>query len=88
MMTARTFLIGAAVALTFVATPARGQQVDLAGMWSATLGNHEELPLRGDPGVEVGEYVGVPLNEAAGNTRRAGLRRCIRCSSGRAGRTR
>ena len=40
MVTARTFLIGAAVALTFVA-PARGQQVDLAGMWSATLGNHE-----------------------------------------------
>ena len=64
-MTARTFLIGAAVALTLVATPARGQQVDLAGMWSATLGNHEELPLRGDPGVEVGEYVGIPLNDAA-----------------------
>jgi hypothetical protein len=34
-------------------------------MWSASLGNHEELPLRGDPGVEVGEYVGVPLNAAA-----------------------
>ena len=65
MMTARTFLIGAAAALTLVATPARGQQVDLAGMWSANLGNHEELPLRGDPGVEVGEYVGIPLNEAA-----------------------
>jgi glyoxylase-like metal-dependent hydrolase (beta-lactamase superfamily II) len=65
MMTARTFLIGSAVALILVAAPARGQQVDLAGMWSATLGNHEELPLRGDPGVEVGEYVGIPLNEAA-----------------------
>ena len=65
MMTSRTFLIGSAVALILVAAPARGQQVDLAGMWSATLGNHEELPLRGDPGVEVGEYVGVPLNEAA-----------------------
>jgi hypothetical protein len=47
------------------ATPAFGQQVDLAGMWSATLGNHEELPLRGDPGVEVGEFVGIPLNDAA-----------------------
>ena len=65
MMTARTFVICVALALTLVATPARGQQVDLAGMWSATLGNHEELPLRGDPGVEVGEYVGIPLNEAA-----------------------
>jgi glyoxylase-like metal-dependent hydrolase (beta-lactamase superfamily II) len=65
MMTARTFLIGSAMALILVAAPARGQQVDLAGMWSATLGNHEELPLRGDPGVEVGEYVGIPLNEAA-----------------------
>jgi hypothetical protein len=39
--------------------------VDLAGMWSASLGNHEELTLRGDPGVEVGEYVGIPLNDAA-----------------------
>ena len=65
MRTARTPLIAAAIALTLVAAPARGQQVDLAGMWSATLGNHEELPLRGDPGVEVGEYVGIPLNEAA-----------------------
>jgi cyclase len=66
MMTARIHLIGAAVVLTLVATPASGQsQVDLAGMWSASLGNHEELPLRGDPGVEVGEYVGIPLNDAA-----------------------
>jgi glyoxylase-like metal-dependent hydrolase (beta-lactamase superfamily II) len=65
MMCVRTHLIGAAVTLTLVATPARAQQVDLAGMWSSTLGNHEELPLRGDPGVEVGEYVGVPLNDAA-----------------------
>lgn len=64
-MTARTHVIGAALALILTATPARAQQVDLAGMWSATLGNHEELPLRGDPGVEVGEYVGVPLNDAA-----------------------
>jgi hypothetical protein len=51
--------------VTCCATPAFGQQVDLAGMWSATLGNHEELPLRGDPGVEVGEFVGIPLNDAA-----------------------
>src|SRR4030095_16954114 len=47
------------------ARPAVSQQIDLAGMWSASLGNHEELPLRGDPGVEVGEYVGIPLNDAA-----------------------
>jgi hypothetical protein len=47
------------------AAPAGGQPIDLAGMWSASRGNHEELPLRGDPGVEVGEYVGIPLNEAA-----------------------
>ena len=65
MTTARTTLIAAALALTTGAIPASGQQVDLAGMWSATLGNHEELPLRGDPGVEVGEYVGIPLNDAA-----------------------
>ena len=65
MTTARTSLIVAALALTFDAPPALGQQIDLSGMWSATLGNHEELPLRGDPGVEVGEYVGIPLNDAA-----------------------
>lgn len=51
--------------VAFGTAPAFGQQTDLAGMWSATLGNHEELPLRGDPGVEVGEYVGIPLNDAA-----------------------
>jgi hypothetical protein len=64
-MTAQTRVIAAALALSLSAIPARGQQVDLAGMWSASLGNHEELPLRGDPGVEVGEYVGIPLNDAA-----------------------
>lgn len=41
------------------------QQVDLSGMWSAGSGNHEERPIRGDPGVEAGEYVGLPINEAA-----------------------
>ena len=34
-------------------------------MWSASRGNHEERPIRGDPGVEAGEYVGLPINEAA-----------------------
>jgi hypothetical protein len=61
----RTSLFVAVLTLAFGTAPARAQQVDLAGMWSATLGNHEELPLRGDPGVQVGEYVGIPLNEAA-----------------------
>lgn len=64
MTTARACLIVAVITLA-CDTPASAQQVDLAGMWSASLGNHEELPLRGDPGVEVGEYVGIPLNEAA-----------------------
>ena len=41
------------------------QRVDLSGMWSASRGNHEERPIRGDPGVEAGEYVGLPINEAA-----------------------
>jgi hypothetical protein len=51
--------------LALVAGPVAAQQIDLAGMWSSTRGNHEELPLRGDPGVEVGEYVGIPLTDGA-----------------------
>jgi hypothetical protein len=51
--------------LTLASTPLFAQQIDLAGMWSSGLGNHEELLLRGDPGVEVGEYVGVPLTDGA-----------------------
>jgi hypothetical protein len=43
---------------------ASAQQVDISGLWSAGLGNFEERPLRGDPGVEAGEYVGMPVNEA------------------------
>ena len=58
-------LLGVLVLLVVPARRAAAQQVDLAGMWSASLGNFEELPLRGDPGVEVGEYVGIPLNAAA-----------------------
>jgi hypothetical protein len=46
-------------------TQAKGPILDILGMWSATLGNQEELPLRGDPGVEVGEFVGMPINDAA-----------------------
>ena len=41
------------------------QQFDLTGMWSSSQGNHEEVPLRTDPGVESFEYVGIPLNDAA-----------------------
>ena len=54
------------VALTalLAASSASAQQVDLVGNWSAGLGNFEERPLRGDPGVEVGEYVGMPVNAA------------------------
>jgi hypothetical protein len=60
---ASLFVLALTVAL---GTPsAFAQQVDLAGMWSAGLGNFEERPLRGDPGVEVGEYVGMPINDAA-----------------------
>jgi hypothetical protein len=61
----RSTLLVSPLVLAFGATQAYSQQIDLAGMWSASLGNHEELPLRGDPGVEVGEYVGTPLNDAA-----------------------
>ena len=64
MKTAPISLTAAALLVIFGARPAVSQQIDLAGMWSASLGNHEELPLRGDPGVEVGEYVGIPLNDA------------------------
>jgi hypothetical protein len=61
------------VALVAGSTPVHGQSrtladgpvIDIVGMWSGTLGTQEEQPLRGDPGVEVGEYVGMPINAAA-----------------------
>lgn len=46
-------------------TQAIGPVLDILGMWSGQLGTQEEQPLRGDPGVEVGEYAGMPINEAA-----------------------
>ena len=49
-----------ALATLLAGTPAFAQQIDLVGNWSPGLGNFEERPLRGDPGVEVGEYVGMP----------------------------
>jgi len=53
------------VCLFGLAPAAAAQQVDLTGFWSVGIGNHEERPIRGDPGVESGEYVGIPLNDAA-----------------------
>lgn len=55
----------AASVLILNAGSASAQRFDLTGMWSSSLGNQEETPLRTDPGVEVGEYVGIPMNEAA-----------------------
>jgi hypothetical protein len=52
-------------ALLPVQARAQGQAVDIIGQWSGNTGTMEEQPLRGDPGVEVGEYVGMPINEAA-----------------------
>ena len=49
MTTARTRLIVAALALTFCAAPALAQQVDLAGLWSATLGNFPLSPTSDHP---------------------------------------
>ncbi|HEY7185386.1 MAG TPA: hypothetical protein VH436_02500 [Vicinamibacterales bacterium] len=46
-------------------TVANGPIIDILGMWSGQTGTMEEQPLRGDPGVEVGEYVGMPINAAA-----------------------
>jgi hypothetical protein len=46
-------------------TQAVGPVIDIIGMWSGSLGTQEEQPLRGDPGIEVGEYVGMPINDAA-----------------------
>lgn len=46
-------------------TQAIGPVIDILGMWSGGTGTFEEQPLRGDPGVEVGEFLGMPINEAA-----------------------
>jgi hypothetical protein len=51
----------------FAQTPTQtiGPIIDVLGMWSGSTGTMEEQPLRGDPGIEVGEYVGMPINDAA-----------------------
>ena len=60
-----SMLVVMLVCLLGGASLASAQWVDLTGFWSVGLGNHEERPIRGDPGVEAGEYVGIPMNEAA-----------------------
>ena len=54
-----------APALAQTPTVATGPIIDILGQWSGSAGTMEEQPLRGDPGVEVGEYVGMPINDAA-----------------------
>ncbi|MGE0445405.1 MAG: hypothetical protein AB7P99_09260 [Vicinamibacterales bacterium] len=55
----------AAPAAAQTPTRAIGPVIDILGMWNGSPGTLEEQPLRGDPGVEVGEFVGMPINEAA-----------------------
>ena len=45
-----------------VAHPALAQQVDISGEWAARV--HEDQPHRG-PGAELGDYTGLPINDAA-----------------------
>ena len=64
MRSASAILVLLVLCLFGVAPAADAQQVDLSGFWSVGTGLHEERPIRGDPGVEAGEYVGIPINEA------------------------
>jgi cyclase len=54
-------VISLAVAVLLVATAASAQ-VDLSGNWNSI--RHEDLPDRG-PGVGLGDYSGLPINDAA-----------------------
>ena len=56
LRTVLLFLVAA-----FIATPAFAQ-LDLAGEWARD--NHEDQPHRA-PGAELGDYTGIPVNEAA-----------------------
>ena len=56
----RRFAIATAIALGLAAPAAA--QVDLTGEWAAR--QHEDQPERGG-GPEVGEYQGLPINDAA-----------------------
>src|SRR5438477_13193773 len=51
----------AALATLLVAAPARGQ-VDFSGEWAPRF--HEDQPER-VPGPELGDYLGIPINDAA-----------------------
>jgi hypothetical protein len=45
-----------------VSAPVFAQAIDLAGEWAPVF--HEDQPERG-PGPEIGDYLGIPLNDAA-----------------------
>jgi hypothetical protein len=47
---------------TLIASPGLAQQVDISGEWAARV--HEDQPHRG-PGAELGDYTGLPINDAA-----------------------
>jgi glyoxylase-like metal-dependent hydrolase (beta-lactamase superfamily II) len=57
----RTRIGSLVLSLTVIATPAFGQR-DLSGEWGALY--HEDQPHR-IPGPELGDYTGIPLNDAA-----------------------
>ena len=67
IVAAVVLLLGPALSPAHAQTPtlATGPVIDIIGQWSGTTGTIEEQPLRGDPGVEVGEFVGMPINDAA-----------------------
>jgi hypothetical protein len=55
-----TLTVAAVALVTW--SPAGAQQIDIAGDWAAR--GHEDQPHRG-PGAELGDYTGLPINEAA-----------------------
>jgi len=58
--------LGASFALcALLAGPAAHSQVDLAGEWAVRV--HEDQPERG-PGPSIGDYTGLPINEAGRQT--------------------
>ena len=61
LLTVRPLLLLAAASATFLALPARAQ-VDLTGEWEVRF--HEDLVERIE-GPPVGDYLGLPINEAA-----------------------
>ena len=61
-MTVSRFAASVACAVALAASTAAWAQRDLSGMWGQRF--HEELPERG-AGPEIGDYVGLPVNDAA-----------------------